>query len=473
MSLRRSAFAFAVTFVCALVVFTLPRVAWNTVRAATGQHPDTTAAAPSPLVAPAQADTSVAPPAQPRSLPQRLVGLFGIVAILGIGVALSSNRRAISWRVVGWGVGLQAAFAILVLRVPIGQRIFQALGRFVTAILGFSYVGSEFVFGEVGKQHSSLGVIFAFQVLPAIIFVSALFAIMYYLGIMQLVVRVFAVVMNKVMGASGAESLNVAASIFMGQTEAPLTIRPFLPRMTRSELMTVMTAGMAHVSGAIMAAYIAFGIEARHLLTAVIMTAPGTIMMAKIMEPETGQPETMGGVKVDIPRTDVNVVDAAARGTTEGLHLMLNVIAMLVSFIALIALANGGFGWVHGHVRWFPANIQTVLGWVFAPIAWVMGVPWHDSGTIGSLLGTRMVLNEFIAYSQLGPLRATLSPVSFTIATFALCGFANVGSVGIQIGGIGSLAPERKGDLARLGFRAMLAGTLANFLSATLAGILL
>src|SRR5206468_2669262 len=194
------------------------------------------------------------------------------------------------------------------------------------------------------------------------------------------------------------------ASIFMGQTEAPLTIRPFLPGMTRSELMTVMTAGMAHVSGSIMAAYIAFGIEARHLLTAVIMTAPGTIMMAKILEPETDTPQTLGGVRVDIPRTDVNVVDAAARGTTDGLHLMLNVIAMLVSFIALVALANGAFGWVHGYAAWFPENIQTVLGWVFSPIAWVMGVPWHDSGTIGSLLGTRMVLNEFIAYAQLGPM---------------------------------------------------------------------
>lgn len=475
MSLRRTVLAFAVTLVCALVVFTVPRFAWNAVQAATGgtQRPDSGIVVPPPTAqAPAPAPPA-APPAVPRPLGARLVGLFGIVAILGIGVLLSSNRRAISWRVVAWGVGLQAAFAVFVLRVPVGQRIFQALGRFITAILGFSYVGSEFVFGEIGKQHSSLGVVFAFQVLPAIIFVSALFAIMYYLGIMQVVVRAFAVAMHRVMGASGAESLNVAASIFMGQTEAPLTIRPFLPRMTRSELMTVMTAGMAHVSGSIMAAYIAFGIEARHLLTAVIMTAPGTIMMAKILEPETAVPETLGGVKVDIPRTDVNVVDAAARGTTEGLHLMLNVIAMLVSFIALIALANGGFGWVHSQVAWFPANIQTVLGWIFAPIAWVMGVPWHDSGTIGSLLGTRMVLNEFIAYSQLGPLRATLSPVSFTIATFALCGFANVGSVGIQIGGIGALAPERKGDLARLGFRAMLAGTLANFLSATLAGILL
>src|SRR5437773_2095530 len=256
---------------------------------------------------------------------------------------------------------------------------------------------------------------------------------------MQLVVKAFAIAMNKVMRASGAESLNVAASIFMGQTEAPLTVRPFLPGMTRSELMTVMTAGMAHVSGSIMAAYIAFGIEARHLLTAVIMTAPGTIMMAKILEPETETPQTLGGVRVEIPRTDVNIVDAAARGTTDGLHLMLNVIAMLVSFVALVALVNGGFGWVHGHVAWFPENIQTVLGWIFRPIAFAMGVPWHDSGTIGSLLGERMVLNEFFAYKDLGPLRGQLDPLSFTIATFALCGFANISSVGIQIGGIGEL----------------------------------
>ena len=475
MPVGRTAFAFVITFVCALVVFTLPRFAWNTLHAgqrpdtAAVQHPESGAAAQAPAATPAP--PSLAP--DTRTLGQRLVGLFGIVAILGLGVLLSHNRRAISWRVVAWGVGLQFAFAVFVLRVPLGHTIFKALGDFITAILSFSYVGSQFVFGEIGKQHSSLGVIFAFQVLPAIIFVSALFAVLYYLGVMQLVVRVFAVVMNKVMGASGAESLNVAASIFMGQTEAPLTIRPFLGKMTQSELMTVMTAGMAHVSGSIMAAYIAFGIEARHLLTAVIMTAPGTIMMAKILEPETAVPETLGGVKVDIPRTDVNVVDAAARGTIDGLHLMLNVIAMLISFIALIALINGGFGWVHSHVAWFPASIQTVLGWIFAPIAWVMGVPWHDSGTIGGLLGTRMALNEFIAYSQLGPMKATLSPVSFTIATFALCGFANVSSVGIQIGGIGALAPERKHDLARLGFRAMLAGTLANFLSATLAGILL
>src|SRR5881296_3280728 len=408
MSWRRVVFAFAVTFVCALTVFTLPRFVFNTVSGAVRQTPaqDTAKAQPVPA-APVQPT--------PRSLGSRLTGIFGIIVILGIGFAFSRNRRAISWRVVAWGVGLQAVFAIFVLRVPIGQEIFSWLGATVTKVLSFSYAGSEFVFGEIGKQHSSIGVVFAFQIMPAIIFVSALFAIMYYLGIMQIVVKAFAIAMNKIMGASGAESLDVAASIFMGQTEAPLTIRPFLPRMTRSELMTVMTAGMAHVSGSIMSAYIAFGIEARHLLTAVIMTAPGTIMMAKIIEPETETPETLGGVKVEIPRTDVNVVDAAARGTTDGLHLMLNVIAMLVSFIALVALANGAFGWVHRYVAWFPANIQTVLGWVFSPIAWVMGVPWHDSGTIGSLLGTRMVLNEFIAYAQLGPMKAALDPVSFTI----------------------------------------------------------
>ncbi|HYL54366.1 MAG TPA: NupC/NupG family nucleoside CNT transporter [Gemmatimonadales bacterium] len=467
MALRRTIFAFAITFVCALVVFTLPRFVWNTVQGAPRQQPtaaDTMHATPPPAPVPQAAS---------RSIPQRLTGIFGIAVILGIGVALSRNRRAISPRVVGWGVGLQLAFAIFVLRVPIGQRIFRMLGDAVSALLAFSYAGSGFVFGELGKQHSSLGVVFAFQVLPAIIFVSALFAILYYLGVMQFVVKAFAIMMNKVMGASGAESLNVAASIFMGQTEAPLTVRPFLPKMTQSELMTVMTAGMAHVSGSIMAAYIAFGIEARHLLTAVIMTAPGTIMMAKILEPETQVPETLGGVKIEIPRTDVNVVDAAARGTSEGLHLMLNVIAMLISFIALIALTNGILGWVHGYATWFPADLQTILGWIFRPIAFVMGVPWHDSGTIGGLLGTRMVLNEFIAYAQLGPMRGQLDPVSFTIATFALCGFANVSSVGIQIGGIGALVPERKHDLARLGFRAMIAGTLANFLSATLAGMLL
>ena len=476
---RRVVVACAATFVCAVIVFTLPRFMNRAIGAAlhrftqdTAKHQDTTKAQPAP---PAPLEQQPASPVTtaPRSLGSRLTGIFGLILILAIGTAFSRNWRAISGRVVAWGLGLQLLFALFVLRVPIGQMLFSWLGRVVTKILSFSYAGSEFVFGEIGKQHSNLGVVFAFQIMPAIIFVSALFAIMYYLGIMQLVVRAFAIVMNKIMGASGAESLNVAASVFMGQTEAPLTIRPFLPKMTQSELMTVMTAGMAHVSGSIMAAYIAFGIEARHLLTAVIMTAPGTIMMAKILEPELEVPETLGGVKVDIPKTDVNVLDAAARGTSEGLSLMLNVIAMLISFIALIALVNGAFGWIHGFLPWWPETLQTVLGWIFRPIAWVMGVPWHDSGAVGSLLGERMVINEFIAYADLGPMKGTLDPVSFTIATFALCGFANLSSIGIQIGGIGALAPDRKHDLARLGFRAMIAGTLANFLSATLAGILL
>ncbi len=413
------------------------------------------------------------PPPAPVPLTERFRGLLGLAVIIAIGVAFSRNRRQIPWGVVAWGFALQILFAIFVLRIPAGQVLFRKLGEVVTTILGYSYQGSQFVFGELGKQHSSVGVVFAFQILPAIIFVSALFAIMYYLGVMQVIVRAFAVVMARLMKTSGAESLDVAASIFMGQTEAPLTIRPFLPNLTRSELMTVMTAGMAHISGSIMVAYIAFGVDAKHLLTAVIMTAPGTIMMAKIFEPEDGRPETYGNVKLDIPQTDVNLVAAAARGTSEGLHLMLNVIAMLISFVALVALVNGIFGLVHGWLPWMPENLQVVLGWIGRPIAWVMGVSWADSATVGGLLGTRAVLNEFIAFAELGQLKPSLDPRSFTIASFALAGFANFSSVGIQIGGIGALAPDRKGDLARLGFRAMLAGTLANFLSATIAGMLL
>jgi len=479
--LRGALIAFAVIAAAVAGSWLIPGLAWRGLAAmerpvqadTTARDSAATHAAPTVPGAEIQAPGAPAQPAGPVSLASRLSGLVGLALILAIGILLSHNRRAIRWRVIAWGLGLQLLFAIFVLRIPAGQALFRWLGNLITGILGYSYIGSEFVFGELGKQHSSLGVIFAFQLLPAIIFVSALFAILYYLGIMQLVVRAFAIVMSRVMGASGAESLNVAASIFMGQTEAPLTIRPFLARMTRSELMTVMTSGMAHISGSIMVAYIAFGIEARHLLTAVIMTAPGTIMMAKLFEPETDIPETYGKVTLDMPKQDVNLLDAAARGTGEGLQLMLNVIAMLVSFVALVALLNGGFGAIHRYVDWFPANLQTVLGWIFRPIAWAMGVPWHDSGVIGSLLGTRMVLNEFIAYAQLGPMKAQLDPRSFTIASFALAGFANFSSVGIQLGGIGALVPDRKHDLARLGIRAMLAGTLANFLSATIAGILL
>jgi CNT family concentrative nucleoside transporter len=401
----------------------------------------------------------------------RFTGFLGIFAILIIAYIFSTNRRRISIKTVAWGLGLQFAFALLVLKTPAGQATFRWIGEKITQLLGFARFGSSFVFGELGTPGNTVAT-FAFQVLPTIIFIAALFAILYYLGIMQLLVLGFAKVMTRFMGASGAESLNVAASIFMGQTEAPLTIRPFLSSMTRSELMTVMTSGMAHISGGMMAAYIAFGVEAKHLLTAVIMTAPGTIMMAKMFVPETEVPKTGGDVTLKIERTDVNIIDAAARGTSEGFHLALNVGAMLIAFLALIALANAILGFVpigggeHLSLQWIFSRIA-------APLAWLMGVPWKDSFAVGNLLGTRLVLNELIAYSQLGPLQASLEPRSFVIATFALCGFANLSSIAIQIGGIGSLAPERKHDLALLGFRAVAAGTLANFLSACIAGMLL
>ncbi|MCC7124329.1 MAG: NupC/NupG family nucleoside CNT transporter [Acidobacteria bacterium] len=408
---------------------------------------------------------------------QSLVGLVGILALAWL---LSTDRRAISGRIVAWGLGLQLLFALIVLRTDIGQATFQILGDRIRQLLEYSTVGAAFVFGPLGdravwtrvmtgalgESGAQYGVVFAFQILPTIIFIAALFAILYYLGVMQIIVRLFAVVMNRVMRASGAESLNVAASIFMGQTEAPLTIRPYLGRMTQSELMTVMTSGMAHISGGIMAAYIAFGIEPKHLLTAVIMTAPGTLMMAKMFVPETEVPETLGTVRLEVEKTDVNIIDAAGRGTGEGLHLALNVGAMLISFVALIALVNAILS-VAG------LSLQQIFGWVFAPVAWSLGVPWRDAAAVGNLLGTRMVLNEFIAFAELGTLKDTLDPRSFTIATFALCGFANFSSIGIQIGGIGALVPERRHDLARLGLRAMLAGTLANFITAIIVGFLL
>ncbi len=358
------------------------------------------------------------------------------------------------------------------LRFEAGRRLFEFLGKIVNGLLGFSFAGSEFVFGELGKKLSSYGFYFAFQVLPTIIFIAAFFALLYHLGIMQMIIKIAAWIMTRVMGASGAESLNVAASIFMGQTEAPLTIRPFLDKLTKSELMTVMTSGMAHVSGGIMAAYIAFGIEPKHLLTAVIMTAPGTLLMAKMLVPETEQPLTAGRVEMPEMEKDANALGAIARGTSDGLSLAINVAAMLISFLALLALVNYCFGWAHGWMHWFPSSLQQVFGWVFSPIAFVIGIPWHDCASVGNLLGTRMVVNELVAFHDLGAMRGALDPRSFTIATFALCGFANFSSIGIQIGGIGALAPGQRGQLARFGIRAMLAGTMANLMSASIVGML-
>ncbi|MFN0172525.1 MAG: NupC/NupG family nucleoside CNT transporter [Bryobacteraceae bacterium] len=405
----------------------------------------------------------------------RFSGLLGLAVILAVAWAFSSNRRAIQLRVVLWGLGLQFAFALLVLKTDFGI-IFQTIGAGVNAMLRYAEVGSEFLFGPLGVKSGPFGVIFAFQVLPIVIFIASFFSILYYLGVMQWIVRWMAVGMQKVMGASGAESLNVAASIFMGQTEAPLTIRPFLAGMTRSELFTVMTSGMAHVSGAVMAAYVKIaGVEIVHLLTAVIMTAPATIMLAKILIPETGTPATAGRVEIKVERTAVNVIDAAAQGAGEGLHLALNIGAMLIAFLALIAMVNGILGGVHGlpGMGWLPDSLQKIFGYLFAPVAWLMGVSWKDAFSIGNLLGTRLVLNEFVAFLQLAPLKSQLDPRSFVIATYALCGFANFSSIAIQIGGIGALAPTRKSDLARLGLRAVAAGSMANFMSACIAGMLL
>src|SRR5467141_2270198 len=409
----------------------------------------------------------------------RFTGILGLLTMLGLAYAFSTNRRAINKKTVVWGLGLQVVFAIFVLKIELGRILFQKAGDAVNRLLSYAFVGSKFVFGELGAQGSSMGFFFAFQVLPTVIFIAAFFAVLYHYGIMQFIIKLAAKVMTRFMGASGAESLNVAASIFMGQTEAPLTIRPFLPDLTRSELMTVMTSGMAHVSGGIMAAYIAFGIEPKHLLSAVIMTAPGTILMSKMLVPETEVPKTAGRVVMSKKETDEekkeNLLGAIARGTTDGLGLALNIAAMLIAFLALIALANGVLGGIHNRIglAWFPSSLQQIFGVLFAPVAWVIGIPWRDCPAIGNLLGTRMVLNELVAFSMLGPQRAVLDPRSFTIATFALCGFANLSSIGIQIGGIGALAPNKRGELARLGIRAMLAGTMANLMSASIAGMLL
>jgi CNT family concentrative nucleoside transporter len=469
---------------------------------------------------------------------ERFSALIGFVGILAIAFLLSTNRRAIRWKTVFWGLTLQILTAIAVLKgtqiakafgtfmpplsqwiaafifigltvivVQIAKRmaqgggkkglwtvylvisavlflsynllafLFENLKEVVTRLISYTGEGSKFVFGALGDTgNKNIGFVFATMVLPTIIFIASIFAVLYYLGVMQIVVRFFAKLMSRFMGASGAESLSVAASIFMGQTEAPLTIRPFIEGMTMSELMTIMTAGMAHISGGIMAAYVLVAkVDVIHLLTAVIMTAPGAIMMAKMIVPETEKPATGADVEVVVPKQDVNVIDAAGRGAIEGLHLSLNVAGMLIAFIALVALINGIFGFVHGHALWFPDSLDRLLGWIFSPIAWAMGVSWKDSLTVGNLLGTRMVLNEFVAFAKLGEpgIGSSLDPRSFVIVTYALCGFANFSSIAIQIGGIGSLAPSRRGDLARLGMRAMLAGTLANFLTATIAGMLL
>ena len=409
----------------------------------------------------------------------RYTGLLGLITFLGLAYAFSTNRSAIKWRTVAWGLGLQIIFAFMVIKWTYGQIVLANISRVITGLLGHSADGSTLVFGALGDPGSALSV-FAFAVLPTIIFVSAFFAVLYHIGLMQQIIRVVAWIMQFTMGTSGAESTNVAASIFMGQTEAPLTIRPFLDGATRSELMTIMTSGMAHVSGGIMAAYILFGINAKDLLSAVIMTAPGTILVAKMLVPETEIPATAGTVTMppSEEHKNENFVGAIARGTIDGGQLAFNVAIMLLSFVALVGLVNAimlsisNFTWAHGHIP-FPHSLNNVLGVVGAPVAWLIGIPWRECRVVGNLLGTRTIINEFLAFNQLGKIKETLTPRTFSIATFALCGFANVGSIGMQIGGIGALIPHRRNELAKLGLRAMLAGTMANLMSASIVGVLL
>lgn len=407
--------------------------------------------------------------------PLRLVSALGAFVMIGIAILIGGSRREIRWRPVIWGIALQWSAAIVLLRLPIGRTALGAVAAGVQTVLDQSYVGSQFVFGELGMPRggtSGLGVVFAFQVLPTIVFVASLFAVLYHLGIMQLVVRGLAWVMMRTMGASGAESLVVGASMFMGQTEAPLTVRPFLDRLTESELFTIMVAGMASVSGAILGAYVTIGgVAIEHLLTAVAMTAPISLVMAKVVVPERGQPVTAGTVQVDIPRTEANLLDAAATGASDGLKLAANVGAMLIAFIALVALLDALLGLVS--IAGAPLSMARMFGWLFYPVALLMGVGPDEAAQVGSVLGTRTVVNELVAFGVLHDMAAQLGARAHGIATIAICGFANLSSIGILIGGLGGLVPARKADIARLGLRCLGAATLANFSSACVAGALL
>ncbi len=405
----------------------------------------------------------------------QVMSVVGFFVLLGIGYALSRDRKAVKLRVIAWGVGLQWLMAVLLLKVPQGQSALTGAASVVQGVLDHAFVGSSFLFGQLGAPSggtSGLGVIFAFQVLPTIVFVAALFGVLYYLGVMQLIVRVLARAMVHVFGASGAESLCVAASIFMGQSEAPLTIRPFLAKLTESELFTVIVAGMASVSGAILGAYVLLGgVRIEHLLTAMAMTAPISLVFAKLIVPETGTPETAGRVDDAPVDNSRNLLDAAANGTIDGMKLAANVGAMLISFIALVSLLNGLIALIP--VGDEPLTLQRLLGWACAPIAFLMGIPWGESQQVGSILGTRVVVNEIVAFQQLNGLKGILADRSVAITTFAVCGFANLSSIGIQIGGLGALVPERKSDIARLGLLALVAASLANFSTACVAGALL
>ena len=425
-----------------------------------------------------------------------LFGLFGLAMLLGIAFLFSNNKRAVDWKLVGTGVALQIVFAAAVLKLPLGRDIFNAIAGGFVKLMSYVNEGSNFIFGSL-MDTKNFGFIFAVNVLPTIVFFASLTGVLYHLGVMQKIVQAMAWVITKVMRVSGAETTSVCASVFIGQTEAPLTIKPYIERMTESELMTVMIGGMAHIAGSVMAAYVGLlghndpvemQFYAKHLLTASVMAAPATMMLAKILVPETGVPLTRGTVKIEVEKTTANVIDAAATGAGDGLKLAMNVGAMLLAFIALIALLNGPIQWL-GTTTWggggslngwlssmsghdVALSLQTIFGWILSPIAWLIGVPWHDATLVGSFIGEKVVINEFVAYVDLSKHTDELMPQSRLIATYALCGFANFSSIAIQIGGIGGLAPGRRGDLARLGLRAVLGGSLATFMTATIAGVL-
>lgn len=433
-----------------------------------------------------------------QALGQIAFGLFGLAVLVLIAFAFSNNKRAVSWRLVATGIAMQIVFATIVLKLPFGREVFNGLATGFVKLLDFVRVGSEFIFGTF-MDTSKFGFVFAVQVLPTIIFFAALTGVLYHLGVMQQIVKGMAWVITKVMNVSGAETTSVCASVFIGQTEAPLTIKPYIERMTQSELMTVMIGGMAHIAGSVMAAYVGLlgGSDegqriffATHLLTASIMAAPATLMLAKILVPETEEPLTRGTIKLDVEKTTANVIDAAATGAADGLRLALNVGAMLLAFIALVALLNAPFQWVGAHAwsadagsslnGWLGTHaghpvelsLQTLFGWVLAPLAWLIGVPWADAPLVGSFIGQKVVINEFVAYVDMSRHLPEMSRQSQLIATYALCGFANFSSIAIQIGGIGGLAPSRRADLARLGLRAVLGGSIATFMTATIAGVL-
>jgi len=412
-------------------------------------------------------------------------GLLGLSVLIGIAWSLSNNRSKVDWRLVVSGIALQIVIAVVVILVPGGRTFFEFFARFFVKIVEFALMGSSFLFGDLANVQK-FGFLVAFQVLPTIIFFASLMAVLYHLGVMQKVVQGMAWVMLKVMRTSGAESLSVAANVFVGQTEAPLVVRPYIERMTESELFTMMVGGMATIAGAVLSAYIAMlggGDDAqrlfyaRHLLAASVMAAPATIVIAKLLKPEVGESLTRGQVRIHVEKTAGNIIEAATNGAADGVRLALNVGGMLLAFIALIAMLNFPLAWF-GHITGLeaaagqPLSLSVILGYLLAPLAWVIGVPWHDAVAVGGLIGEKIVTNEFVAYLHLTQIKESLSPKAVLISTYALCGFANFSSIAIQIGGIGGLAPDRRSDLARLGLLAVLGGTLATMMTATIAGVL-